>query len=132
LLIQGVVLTGSGLVIFEHLPGIWYAAVGVFAGLVPVVLSALQALWQVAIPPAEQPRLFTGRDSLEWFARLFSIIFLTLLVDRVLTPAAAWPGWHHGLIAAVGSGAAHIFGTCLSVLVGSLRRLCYPISRSVR
>ena len=105
LLIQGVVLTGSGLVIFEQLTGIWFAAVGVFAGLVPVVLSALQALWQVAIPPAEQPRLFAGRYSLEWLARLLAVLLLTLLVDRVLTPAAAWPGWPEGLIAALGSGA---------------------------
>ena len=120
LLIQGVVLTGSGLVIFEHLPGIWYAAVGVFAGLVPVVLSALQALWQVAIPPAEQPRLFAGRYSLEWFARLLAIIFLTLLVDRVLTPAAAWPGWPHGLIAAVGSGAGRPAAMALGLVGWSL------------
>ena len=104
LLMQGVVLTGSGLVMFEDLPGIWLAAVGVFAGLVPVVLSALQALWQVAIPPSEQPRLFAGRYSLEWLARLLALILLTLLVDRVLTPAAAWPGWPEGLIAALGSG----------------------------
>ena len=104
LLIQGVVLTGSGLVIFERLPGLWFAAVGVFALLVPVVLSALQALWQVVIPAAEQPRLFTGRYSLEWLARLVAIVLFTLFVDRVLLPALAWSGWPPGLIAAVGSG----------------------------
>ena len=104
LLIQGVVLTGSGLVIFERLPGLWFAAVGVFALLVPVVLSALQALWQVVIPAADQPRLFTGRYSLEWLARLVAIVLFTLSVDRVLLPALAWSGWPPGLIAAVGSG----------------------------
>jgi hypothetical protein len=105
LLIQAVVLTGSGLVIFERLPGLWFVAVGVFVFQVPVVLAALQALWQVAIPPAEQPRLFAGRYSLEWGARLLTVLAFTLLVDRVLIPAVAWPGWPPGLIAALGSGA---------------------------
>ena len=105
LLIQAVVLTGSGLVIFERLPGLWFFAVGVFVFQVPVVLAALQALWQVAIPPAEQPRLFAGRYSLEWGARLLTVLAFTLLVDRVLIPAVAWSGWPPGLIAALGSGA---------------------------
>jgi len=105
LLIQGVVLTAAGLVVFEGLPWIWYGGVGVFAFLVPVVLACLQALWQRAIPACEQPRLFAGRYSLEWLGRLLACLILTVVVDGLLKPAAAWPGWPHWLINAVGSGA---------------------------
>jgi hypothetical protein len=36
---------------------------------------------------------------------LLTVLAFTLLVDRVLIPAVAWPGWPPGLIAALGSGA---------------------------
>ena len=108
LLLQGVLLTGSGLLVFQARTGplaaLWFASVTSFALAVPLVLAALQVLWQRQIPAALQPRLFAGRYSLEALARLGALLGLSALVDRVLEPAVAWPHWPHWFIGALGTG----------------------------
>jgi hypothetical protein len=83
---------------------LWFASVASFALAVPLVLAALQALWQRQIPAPLQPRLFAGRYSLEAVARLAALLGLSALVDRVLVPAVAWPHWPHWFIGALGTG----------------------------
>jgi MFS family permease len=101
-------MTGSGLLVFQARTGplavLWFASVASFALAVPLVLTALQALWQRQIPAPLQPRLFAGRYSLEAVARLGALLGLSALVDRVLVPAVAWPHWPHWFIGALGTG----------------------------
>ncbi len=108
LLLQGVLLTGSGLALFQARSGLlavlWFASVSSFALAVPLVLAALQALWQRQIPPLQQPSLFAGRYSLEALARLAALLGIGALVDRVLVPAVAWPQWPAWFIGALGTG----------------------------
>lgn len=108
LLLQGVLLTGSGLLLFQAPAGplavLWFASVASFALAVPLVLAALQALWQRQVPAALQPRLFAGRYALEWLARLAALLGLSALVDRVLVPAVAWPHWPAWFIGPLGTG----------------------------
>ena len=108
LLLQGVLLTGSGLLLFQAPAGplalLWFVSVASFALAVPLVLAALQALWQQMVPPALQPRLFAGRYSLEALARLAALLGLSVLVDRLLVPAVAWPHWPGWFIGALGTG----------------------------
>jgi len=108
LLLQGVLLTGSGLLVFQAPGGplavLWFVSVASFALAVPLVLAALQALWQRQIPAAMQPRLFAGRYSLEALARLGALLGISALADRVLTPLVQWPHWPGWLLQAVGTG----------------------------
>jgi DHA3 family macrolide efflux protein-like MFS transporter len=120
LLLQGVLLTGSGLLLFQSRTGplavLWFASVASFALAVPLVLAALQALWQRQIPAALQPRLFAGRYSLEALARLGALLGLSALVDRVLVPAVAWPHWPHWFIGALGTGPGRPTAMALGLL----------------
>lgn len=108
LLLQGVLLTGAGLVVFQARSGplalLWFVAVAGFALAVPMVLAAVQALWLQLIPAPLQPRLFAARYSLEALARLSALLLISLLADRVLLPALAWPVWPAWLIALLGNG----------------------------
>lgn len=140
LLLQGVLLTGSGLLLFQSRTGplavIWLASVVSFALAVPLVLAALQALWQRQIPVALQPRLFAGRYSLEALARLGALLGLSALVDRVLVPAVAWPHWPHWFIGALGTGPGRPTAMALGLLgwalIVPLLRLWRPLGRMGR
>ena len=140
LLLQGVLLTGSGLLLFQSRTGplavIWLASVVSFALAVPLVLAALQALWQRQIPVALQPRLFAGRYSLEALARLGALLGLSALVDRVLVPAVAWPHWPHWFIGALGTGPGRPTAMALGLLgwalILSLLRQWRPLGRMGR
>lgn len=120
LLLQGVLLTGCGLLIFQARTGplavVWFAAVAAFGLAVPLVLAALQALWQWQIPAAQQPRLFAGRYSLEACARLVALLGITALADRVLAPALSWPLWPAWLLSALGTGAGRPIAMALGLL----------------
>jgi len=120
LLLQGVLLTGSGLLLFQAPGGplavLWFASVACFALAVPLVLAALQALWQRQIPAALQPRLFAGRYSLEALARLAALLGISALVDRLLVPAVAWPHWPGWFIGALGTGPGRPTAMALGLL----------------
>jgi len=120
LLLQGVLLTGSGLLVFQAPGGplavLWFASVASFALAVPLVLAALQALWQRQIPAALQPRLFAGRYSLEAMARLAALLGISALVDRLLVPAVAWPHWPAWFIGALGTGPGRPTAMALGLL----------------
>lgn len=120
LLLQAVLLTGSGLLVFQARAGwlaaLWFASVASFALAVPLVLAALQALWQSQIAPELQPRLFAGRYSLEWIARLAALLGISLLADRVLAPAVTWPHWPAWLLQAVGTGPGRPTAMALGLL----------------
>ena len=120
LLLQGVLLTGSGLLLFQAPSGpvavLWFSSVVSFALAVPLVLAALQSLWQSLIPPELQPRLFAGRYSLEWGARLVALLGISALVDRVLVPAVGWPHWPGWFIGALGTGPGRPTAMALGLL----------------
>jgi len=120
LLLQGVLLTGSGLLVFQApggpLAALWFVSVASFALAVPLVLAALQALWQRQIPAALQPRLFAGRYSLEALARLGALLGISALADRVLTPLVQWPHWPGWLLQAVGTGPGRPTAMALGLL----------------
>ncbi|MEB3172509.1 MAG: MFS transporter [Cyanobacteriota bacterium] len=120
LLLQGVLLTGSGLVLFQAPAGplavLWFASVASFALAVPLVLAALQALWQQQIPAALQPRLFAGRYSLEALARLAALLGISLLADRLVAPAVAWSHWPAWFIGALGTGPGRATAMALGLL----------------
>jgi len=120
LLLQGVLLTGSGLLVFQAPGGplavLWFVSVASFALAVPLVLAALQALWQRQIPAALQPRLFAGRYSLEALARLAALLGISALVDRLLVPAVAWPHWPEWFIGALGTGPGRPTAMALGLL----------------
>ena len=120
LLLQGVLLTGSGLLVFQAPGGplalLWFVSVASFALAVPLVLAALQALWQRQIPAALQPRLFAGRYSLEALARLAALLGISALVDRLLVPAVAWPHWPAWFIGALGTGPGRPTAMALGLL----------------
>ncbi|MCP9807972.1 MFS transporter [Cyanobium sp. HWJ4-Hawea] len=87
LLLQGVLLTGAGLQIFQDLKPVLLMAVLVFASAVPLVLSGLQSLWSSSIPIADQPKLFRARYGLDWLMRLLALLVVSGLVDQLITPA---------------------------------------------
>jgi len=120
LLLQGVLLTGSGLLVFQApggpLAALWFVSVASFALAVPLVLAALQALWQRQIPAALQPQLFAGRYSLEALARLGALLGISALVDRLLVPAVAWPHWPAWFIGALGTGPGRSTAMALGLL----------------
>jgi hypothetical protein len=95
---------------------VWFAAVAAFGLAVPLVLAALQALWQWQIPPAQQPRLFAGRNSLEACSRLVGLLGISALADRVLPPALWWPHWPSWLPAVLGTGAGRPVAMALGLL----------------
>ncbi|MEB3275961.1 MAG: MFS transporter [Cyanobacteriota bacterium] len=120
LLLQGVLLSGAGLVAFEARSGplalVWFAAVAGFALAVPLVLSSLQALWQQLVPAPQQPRLFAARYSLEAGARLLALLAISVVVDQLLVPAAAWPHWPAWFMASLGSGPGRPTAMALGLL----------------
>jgi len=120
LLLQGVLLTGAGLVVFQARSGpwalVWFGAVVGFALAVPLVLAALQALWQQQIPAPLQPRLFAGRYSLEALARLAALLGISLVADRLLPPLVAWPHWPAWLPEVLGTGPGRPTAMALGLL----------------
>jgi hypothetical protein len=103
-LVQGWVLIGAGLVVFERWQPIWWLGVLVFSAGIPISLAALQCLWQQQVSALDQPRRFAQRLSLEWWARLVGFMGLAALVDGFLRPALSWSLWPRWLLDALGVG----------------------------
>jgi hypothetical protein len=103
-LIQGWVLIGAGLVVFERWQPIWWLGILVFSAGIPISLGALQCLWQQQVTALDQPRRFAQRLSLEWCARLLGLVGLAVLVDGFIRPALTWPLWPRWLLEALGLG----------------------------
>jgi hypothetical protein len=103
-LIQGWVLIGAGLVVFERCQPIWWLGILVFSAGIPISLGALQCLWQQQVTALDQPRRFALRLSLEWCARLLGLVGLAVLVDGFIRPALTWPLWPRWLLEALGTG----------------------------
>lgn len=87
LMLQGILLTGAGLQIFQDLWPVLLVAVFSFATAVPLVLSALQNLWSANVPIQDQPQLFRVRYGLDWLMRLGALLAVAGLVDRLIDPA---------------------------------------------
>jgi hypothetical protein len=108
LLLQGGALAGAGLMVFQADQGgllvIWFAVVAAYVGVVPLVLSAFQGLWQQLVPIERQPLLFSGRYSMEWIARLVALLGISLLADRWIAPALQAGGWPEAVVEVLGSG----------------------------
>ena len=117
---QGLILAAAALLAFQARVGalalIWFAGVSAYAMAVPLVLAALQGLWQVHVPPHEQPSLFAGRYALEWLSRLVALLGVGVLADHVLAPAMASPGWPDWLIAVAGPGPGRSAAMALGLL----------------
>lgn len=103
-LVQGWVLIGAGLVVFERWQPIWWLGILVFSTGIPISLAALQCIWQQQVSALDQPRRFAQRLSLEWCARLLGFVGLAALVDGVLRPALSWPLWPGWLVQGLGVG----------------------------
>ncbi len=120
LLVQGFILAAAALLAFQVRVGtlvlIWFAGVSAYAMAVPLVLAALQGLWQVHVPPHEQPPLFAGRYALEWLSRLVALLGVGVLADHVLAPAMASPGWPDWLLAVAGPGPGRSAAMVLGLL----------------
>lgn len=120
LLVQGFILAAAAWLAFQTRVGalalIWFAGVSAYAMAVPLVLSALQGLWQVHVPPHEQPSLFAGRYALEWLSRLLALLGVGVLADYVLAPAMASPGWPDWLLAVAGPGPGRSAAMVLGLL----------------
>jgi len=102
--IQGWVLIGAGLVVFEQWQTIWWLGVLVFSVGIPINLAALQVLWQQQVSGADQPSCFAVRLTLESWARLVGLLGLAALVDGLIRPALRWsisPAW---LLQVLGTG----------------------------
>jgi len=119
LLLQSLILMGAGLQVFEGWPVVWGAGLLVFSLMLPLVLAALQGLWQRLAPPEQLPGLLAQRYRLEWGARLLAFAASAPLVDGLLRPALAWPQWPQWpqwLVASLGQGP----GRPLAVGLGAL------------
>jgi hypothetical protein len=103
-LVQSLVLIGAGLVVFERIPPIWWLGIFVFNAAIPIGLSALQCLWQLHVPEADQPRSFALRLFLDSCARLLGFVCLAALVDGLIRPAVGWAVWPTWLLESLGTG----------------------------
>jgi hypothetical protein len=104
LAIQGWVLIGAGLVVFEQWQPIWWLGVLVFTVGIPINLAAVQVLWQQQVSGPDQPRCFAVRLTLESWARLVGFLGLAALVDGLIRPALSWPIWPAWLLQSLGTG----------------------------
>jgi hypothetical protein len=104
LVIQGWVLIGSGLVVFEQWQPIWWLGVLAFSVGIPINLAALQVLWQQQVSGPDQPAYFAVRLTLESWARLVGFLGLAALVDGLIRPALSWSIWPAWLLQALGTG----------------------------
>jgi DHA3 family macrolide efflux protein-like MFS transporter len=102
--VQGLVLIGAGLVVFQHWLMVLWLGIFVFSAALPIALSALQCLWQQEVPAGDQPRRFALRFGLEWMARLMGFGLFAALVDGVIRPALGWPFWPDWLLGGLGIG----------------------------
>lgn len=102
--LQGCVLIGAGLVVFEQWQPIWWLGVLVFSLGIPINLAALQVLWQQQVSKPDQPRCFAVRLTLESWARLVGFLGLAALVDGLIRPALSWPIWQAWMLQSLGTG----------------------------
>jgi len=102
--VQGLVLIGAGLVVFQRWLVVWWLGILVFSAALPIALSALQCLWQQEVAAVDQSRCFALRFGLEWMARMMGFGLFALLVDGVIRPALGWPFWPDWLVGGLGVG----------------------------
>lgn len=102
--IQGWVLIGAGLVVFERVPVVWYLGTLAFSAAIPLNLAALQLLWQQRVSGPEQPGRFAVRLSLDAWSRLLGFVGLAALVDGLIRPALGWSIWPQWLLQSLGTG----------------------------
>ena len=113
--IQGWVLIGAGLVVFERLPVVWWLGLLVFSAAIPLNLAALQLLWQQRVSGPEQPGRFAVRLSLDAWSRLLGFVGLAALVDALIRPALAWSIWPQWLLQSLGTGAGRPMAMALGL-----------------
>ena len=104
LLIQALILMGSGLQAFADRDRVWMGAVLVFSCGLPVVMAALHQAWVELAPREALPRYFALRYGCEWSTRLLAFLAVPLLIDRLLRPAMSWSIWPFWLMDALGKG----------------------------
>ena len=104
LLIQALILMGSGLQAFADRDRVWMGAVLVFSCGLPVVMAALHQAWVELAPREALPRYFALRYGCEWSTRLVAFLAVPLLIDRLLRPAMSWSIWPFWLMDALGKG----------------------------
>ncbi|MDP6193910.1 MAG: MFS transporter [Prochlorococcus sp.] len=116
LLIQALILMGSGLEAFAGRDGVWLGAVLVFSCGLPVVMAALHQAWVELAPRDALPRYFALRYGCEWSTRLVAFLSIPLFIDRLLSPAMSWSIWPLWLNEALGTGP----GRVMAIAMGGL------------
>ena len=116
LIIQALILMGTGLQAFAHRPVVWFGAVLLFTAALPVVMASLHQAWVTLAPRDALPRYFSLRYGCEWATRLCAFLAVPLLVDYGLSPALAWPVWPAWLTESLGSGQ----GRVMAIAIGAL------------
>lgn len=116
LMIQALILMGTGLQAFAHRHLVWFGAVLVFSSALPVVMAALHQAWVTLAPRDALPRYFSLRYGCEWATRLFAFFAVPLLVDNGLSPALRWPLWPSWLTESLGTGE----GRVMAIAIGAL------------
>ena len=116
LIIQALILMGTGLQAFAHRHLVWFGAVLVFSAALPVVMAALHQAWVTLAPREALPRYFSLRYGCEWATRLFAFLAVPLLVDYGLSPALEWPVWPSWLTESLGTGQ----GRVMAIAIGAL------------
>jgi len=114
-LIQSALLIGNALVVFEHLPPIWWLGILLFSLSTPIIMAALQVLWLEQVASRDQPSCFALRFSLEWWSRIVGFVGLSALADVFVGPMLRWqalPGW---LASGVGSGPGRPMALTLAI-----------------
>jgi hypothetical protein len=114
-LVQGWVLIGAGLVVFEYIPPIWWLGIFVFSAGIPISLSGLQCLWQLQVPEADQPSRFALRLFLDSCSRLLGFVGLAALVDGLIRPAVGWSVWPSWLLESLGTGPGRPMAMALGI-----------------
>ena len=116
LVLQSLILMGSGLQVFEGWLLVWGGGLLVFSLALPLVLAALQSRWQQLVPPEQLPAFLAQRYRLEWGARLVAFAASAPLVDGLVRPALAWPQWPQWVVGSLGQGP----GRPLAVALGAM------------
>lgn len=129
LLLQGVLLLAAGWEGFEHLLPLWLLGAAAFNFAVPINTAALQTLWQVSVPLAEQVPCFASRNVFDWGARLMAVLLAGTLADHGV-PAALQPG---GVLAWAGAGPGRPMAVLLALMgLGQLLLLLWQGPRLLR
>jgi MFS family permease len=102
--LQGLILIGAGLVVFQRWSVVWFAGVFVFSCGLPLAQASLQTIWCSQASPENLPAVLAVRYGCEWMARLCAFVASGVLADRILRPALAWPSLPTWLLETLGEG----------------------------